>query len=139
MRQPLEEVLPLPPGASLYSFLPPSSRAPHPSLAPQIPFPFPFKWLPSRQHESKKIEHNSTKGNMTSGCIPTLKFLQHEVASGRSITTPSRIQPDETLSRSNLSKVTAPVTACLSTQSLKEKKDSGRNLQQARENNTNCE
>ena len=37
-----------------------------------------------------------------------------------------------------LSKVTVPVTACLSTQSLKEKKGSGRNLQQAPENNTNC-
>lgn len=138
MRQPLDDVLSLPSGASLPSFLPPSSRAPCPSLAPKIPFPFPFKWLPSRQHESKKIEHNSHKGNVTSGCIPTLKFLSHEVASGRSITTPSRIQPDETLSRSNLSNVTVPVTACLSTQSLKEKKGSGRNLQQASENNTNC-
>ena len=138
MRQLLKEVLPHPPGVSLPSFLPPSSHAPHPSLAPKIPFPFPFKWLPSRQHESKKTECDSTKGNVTSGCIPTLKFLSHEVASGRSITTPSRIQPDKTLSRSNLSKVTAPVTACLSTQSLKEKTGSGRNLQQAPENNTNC-
>ena len=126
----------------LPSFLPPSYLLPRVPLAlplhPKIPFPFPFKWLPSRQHESKKTECDSTKGNVTSGCIPTLKFLSHEVASGRSITTPSRIQADETLSRSNLSKVTVPVTACLSTQSLKEKKGSGRNLQQARENNTNC-
>ena len=74
MRQLLQEVLPHPPGVSLPSFLPPSSHAPHPSLAPKIPFSFPFKLLPSRQHESKKTEHNSTKGNMTSGCIPTLKF-----------------------------------------------------------------
>ena len=76
MRQPLGEALPLPPGASLHSFLPPSLSAPRPSLTPKIPFPFPFKWLPSRQHESKKTEHNSTKGNMTSGCIPTLKFCR---------------------------------------------------------------
>ena len=118
--------------------LPPSFLA-CPSPFPRTPkFPFPSQWLPSRQHESKKTECDSTKGNVTSGCIPTLKFLSHEVASGRSITTPSRIQPDETLSRSNLSKVTVPVTACLSTQSLKEKKGSGRNLQQASENNTNC-
>ena len=99
MKQPLEEVLPLPPDASLPSFLPPSYLLPRVPLAlpshPKIPFPFPFKWLPSRQHESKKTECDSTKGNVTSGCIPTLKFLSHEVASGRSIATPSRIQADE--------------------------------------------
>ena len=47
MKQPLEEVLPLPPDASPpllpSSFLPPSSRAPCPSLAPQNSLSLPFQ------------------------------------------------------------------------------------------------